>query len=458
MKQFRLPILFGLLTAGLLSGCSLLPGGDSPSGPTPTLLPTFSPPPAATPTAPAPPTLTSSADTPTPGQEPAPTASPSPVEPSPTPQPVKPSPSPAPAGPQAFPDPDQYRWVEVVRGLDRPIGLEAAGDGTGRLFILEQPGVVRILQEGQLLPQPFMDIRSWVGSSANEQGLLGLAFHPRYVENGYFFLHYTDRSGDTVIARYRVSADPNRGDPATEQRLLQVDQPYANHNGGKIAFGPDGYLYIGLGDGGSGGDPQGHGQNRSTLLGALLRIDVDAGEPYAVPDNPFSNEEGRAEIWAYGLRNPWRFSFDRLTGDLYIADVGQNSFEEVNFQPADSPGGENYGWNIMEGFSCFQPQQCDQSGLVLPIYDYPTRAAGNCSVTGGYVYRGSLEAWQGIYLFGDYCSGRVWGLFMDADGEWQDALLFETGQNISTFAEAEDGELYLVGHRGLIFRLEAAAR
>jgi glucose/arabinose dehydrogenase len=350
-----------------------------------------------------------------------------------------------------FPDPGSFTWKQVASGFDKPVGLEHAGDGSGRLFVLEQEGVVRILKNGRREGKPFLDIRDRVGSSGNEQGLLGLAFHPRYPENGYFFIHYTDRSGDTVVARYRVSADPDKGDPATEEKILQVAQPFANHNGGKIAFGPDGYLYIGLGDGGSGGDPQGHGQNLDSLLGKLLRLDIDGG---TVPENPFAGT-GRPEVWVYGLRNPWRFSFDRHTGALFIADVGQNSFEEINFIPSGSPGGQNFGWNVMEGLTCFRAEQCNNNGMDLPVFVYPTRADGNCSVTGGYVYRGEqVSEWQGVYLFGDYCSGRVWGLFWDPIGEWKSAQLFDTDQNITSFGEDESGELYLVGHRGKIFRLE----
>jgi glucose/arabinose dehydrogenase len=374
-----------------------------------------------------------------------------------------PSATPTPDRVSSFPDPQAYAWVKVTGGLTRPLGLEHSGDGSGRLFVLEQDGTIRLVKDGEILQNPFLDIRDRVGSSANEQGLLGLAFHPGYPMNGFFFVNYTDRNGDTVIARYRVSSDPDRADPTTERRLLEIAQPYSNHNGGVTTFGPDGYLYLGLGDGGSGGDPQGNGQSLETLLGKVLRLDVDAGlasdeEPFYVipPDNPFAGGGGRAEIWAYGLRNPWRFSFDQLTGDLYIADVGQNSYEEVNFQPADSTGGENYGWNIMEGFTCYQNANCDQSQLVLPIHVYPTRVDGNCSVTGGYVYRGSLQEWLGVYLYGDYCTGRVWGLLPGSSGEWENRLLFETGTSLTSFGLDEDGELYLVSRNGDVYRLEPA--
>jgi glucose/arabinose dehydrogenase len=438
-----------LFMAGLLSGCGLLSDLRN-SEPAFTPLPTFSPSERATVT----PAILSP-----PAAEPAPTdAEPESIDlPEPSPTQVEPTaiPSPLPPEPSALPDPGSFEWSLIVDGLTAPIGLENAMDGSGRLFAIEQPGVIRIIQDGSLLPSPFLDIRDRVGSSGSEQGLLGLAFHPAYVENGYFFVNYTDRNGDTVIARYRASADPSIADPASEIRLLQIPQPFANHNGGDMVFGPDSYLYISLGDGGSGGDPRNNGQSPDTLLGALLRIEVGEAESYSIPqDNPFANGGGRPEIWAYGLRNPWRISFDRQTGDLYIADVGQNSWEEVNFQPSNSPGGENYGWNIMEGLHCYQSTSCDQSGLTLPVVEYALHVEGDCAVTGGYVYRGtSLPDWQGIYIYGDYCSGRVWGLFQNQTGEWENGLLFETGARITTFGQDESGEIYLVNHRGSVYKL-----
>ncbi len=265
-----------------------------------------------------------------------------------------------------------------------------------------------------MLPTPFLDISDRVESGSSERGLLSVAFHPDYAENGRFFVNYTNKDGDTVISRFQVTADPNVADAATETILLTIPQPFPNHNGGQLQFGPDGYLYVGMGDGGAAADPQGNGQNEGTLLGAMLRLDVDgvsAEANYAVPaDNPFINSEGRNEIWATGVRNPWRFSFDRLTGDLFIADVGQNIWEEVNFQPANSSGGENYGWDIMEGMHCFSDDACDSSGTVLPIYDYQ-HENGRCSITGGYVYRGQqFPALTGNYFFGDYCTGEIWAL------------------------------------------------
>jgi len=329
------------------------------------------------------------------------------------------------------------------------VGLAQAGDSSGRLFVLGQAGLVHIVQAGQLLPGTFLDIRDRVGSKANERGLLGLAFHSRYSENGYFYVNYTDLNGDTVVARFSVSGDPNRADPASEVRLLQIPQPYENHNGGSLVFGPDGYLYIGTGDGGSGGDPHGNGQSLDTLLGKILRIDVDHGDPYT---NPEGNLKG--EIWAYGLRNPWRFSFDRLTGDLYIGDVGQNAWEEVDFLPAGSPGGANFGWNYREGTHPFADSPPAGLELIEPVAEYD-RSAG-VSVSGGVVYRGAaLPGLYGVYLYGDYGTGRVWGLLRNPDGSWQNRLLFESGANITTFGEDEAGEVYLADRKGFIFKLVA---
>ena len=349
--------------------------------------------------------------------------------------------------PTSFPDPAKYEWQLITDGLSRPVGVTNAGDGSGRLFVLEQEGLIRIVQDYELLEEPFLDIRDRVGSSANEQGLLGMAFHPGYPENGTFYVNYTDGDGGTVIARFRVSADPSRADPASEVRLLQISQPYGNHNGGALAFGPDGYLYIGTGDGGSGGDPQGNGQSLDTLLGKILRLDVDNGVPYAVPAD---NLEG--EIWAYGLRNPWRFSFDRLTGDLYIGDVGQSTWEEIDFWPAGNPGGANFGWNFREGAHPFAGSPPVGLDLIDPVVEYDHNLG--ISVTGGVVYRGAaLPGYNGIYLYGDYGSGRVWGLFPDLDDGWKNQILFESGANITSFGEDEDGEVYLVDHKGFVFKL-----
>jgi glucose/arabinose dehydrogenase len=331
----------------------------------------------------------------------------------------------------------------VVTDLERPVDLQA--DGSGRLFVIEKPGRIRILQDGQLQSEPFLDITDRVGSQGNEQGLLGLAFHPQYSQNGRFFVNYTDINGDTVIARFQVSGAPNLADPNSEVKLLGIDQPYANHNGGVLLFGPDGYLYAGLGDGGSQGDPQGNAQNTSSLLGKILRIDVDSGESYTVPpDNPLGNE-----VWAYGLRNPWRMSFDSSTGDLYIGDVGQNVWEEINFLPAGFSGGANFGWDHREGAHEFEgggPQ-----GMLDPVAEY-SHQEGGCSVTGGYVYRGAMPEWNGIYLYGDYCTGLIWGLIGGENG-WQKQQLFDVDYTITSFGQDENGEIYLVSDSGGVYRL-----
>jgi glucose/arabinose dehydrogenase len=313
------------------------------------------------------------------------------------------------------------------------------------LFIIEKAGRIRILENGQLVDEPFLDITDRVGSSGSEQGLLGLAFHPKYAENGRFFVNYTDVRGDTVIASFQVSNDPNRADPNSEVGVLGADQPFANHNGGALVFGPDGYLYAGLGDGGSAGDPFGNAQNTKTILGKILRIDVDAAEPGATPpDNPFGNV-----VWAYGLRNPWRISFDKATGDLYIGDVGQNQWEEIDYLPAGSPGGTNFGWNLREGAHDYKGSA--STDLTEPVAEYSHREGG-CSVTGGYVYRGSMPEWNGIYLYGDYCTGLIWGLIRSNDG-WQKQQLFDVVFTITSFGQDEAGEIYLLSDSGGVYRL-----
>ena len=330
-----------------------------------------------------------------------------------------------------------------------------AGDGSGRLFIIQQAGQILILKDGSLLPTPFLDIQDRVGSNGTEQGLLGLVFDPQVTQNGYFYVNYTDLDGNTHISRFQISADPDRADPATEKRLLYVQQPYPNHNGGSMKFGPDGYLYLGLGDGGSGGDPHGNGQSLNTYLGKLLRIDPEHGDPYAIPpDNPFVNGGGLAEIWDFGLRNPWRFSFDRLTGDLYIGDVGQDQWEEIDWLPAGTSGGVNFGWSYMEGDHPYQGNPPPSANQIGPVAEY-SHSEGGCAVTGGEVYRGvNLPDWQGVYLYGDYCSGKVWGLLHRPDGSWQNQLLFTTSSAISSFGLDESGEVYLVDRKGTILRLE----
>ncbi|MBL8250737.1 MAG: PQQ-dependent sugar dehydrogenase [Candidatus Competibacter sp.] len=337
---------------------------------------------------------------------------------------------------------------EVASGLNQPLAIAHAGDGTGRLFITLQDGRVAIFDGTRILPRPFLDIRDRVGSGG-ERGLLSVAFHPDFSRNRLFFVNYTNLEGNTVVARFRAARrSPDLALSRSERAVLTVAQPYANHNGGQLQFGPDGLLYIGMGDGGSGGDPENRAQDGGSLLGKLLRIDVNRS-PYAVPaDNPFLNRaDVRPEIWAVGLRNPWRFSFDRATGDLYIADVGQDGWEEINFQPAGGPGGLNYGWRRMEGTHCFNPPSgCDDGRLTPPVLEYD-HGAGE-SVTGGYVYRGSqVPELAGHYVYGDFISGRVWAARREAGG-WVNREILASSVLISSFGEDEAGELYLTDYAG----------
>jgi glucose/arabinose dehydrogenase len=357
------------------------------------------------------------------------------------------------------------RLERAYTGLNGPLGLVNAGDGSGRLFVVEKRGTIRVIRNGQVVTNSFfLDVRDRVRSDGSEQGLLGLAFHPRYRENGLFFVNYTNRSGDTEIVRFRATPGSDTADAGSGQLILGYDQPAANHNGGHVLFGPDGFLYIGSGDGGGAGDQFNNGQNPGTLLGKMLRIDVDrseGGRPYAIPPgNPFVGQAGwRPEVWAYGLRNPWRYQFDRATGDLYIADVGQNMYEEVNFQPAGQ-GGQNYGWPRMESAHCFRPAtNCDQSGLTRPIGEV-SHAAGNCSITGGFVYRGTAQPLlRGAYVFGDYCSGIIWTLHRDAAGNWVQTQMVDTNAAISSFGEDEGGELFLTAlNDGNVYRVVAGPR
>lgn len=343
------------------------------------------------------------------------------------------------------------RLVPVADGFEAPLYATHAGDGTGRIFVVEQGGLIRIVENGEIASEPFLDISSRV-RAGGEQGLLGLTFDPDYPDNNRFYVDYTDTSGNTVVARYEVTDRPGVADPSSEQVLLRIEQPYANHNGGHLAFGPDGYLYVATGDGGSGGDPHGNGQSRDTLLGKLLRIDVSGSGGYEIPsDNPFAGGGRRAEIWAYGLRNPWRFSFDRNTDDLWIGDVGQSAREEINLEPAGSDGGVNYGWNIMEGAECYDAASCDRDGLEEPVADYPH--SEGISVTGGYVYRGErIRELTGGYLFGDFGSGTIW-IIDSARPRAGAAVALETDLSISSFGEDEDGELFVVDHGGTLLRV-----
>jgi glucose/arabinose dehydrogenase len=343
----------------------------------------------------------------------------------------------------------------VQGGFSSPVFVTHAGDN--RLFVVERSGRIKLISGGQVLPTPFLDMSSLVTTATVEQGLLGLAFDPAYATNGRFYIMWTANGGsgtntslrDNMVSRFvRTSSDPNRADFGSRSDLLKIADAYNNHNGGMLAFW-GGLLYVATGDGGSSGDPDNNAQNTGVLLGKLLRIDPNNGSPYAIPPgNPFTNQPGaRPEIWAYGLRNPWRFSFDRANGNLYIADVGQNTWEEVNLQRSSDGGGQNYGWDRMEGNHCFGTSTCNQTGLVLPIAEYPHGTDG-CAVTGGYVYRGaSAPSLSGKYIFGDYCSGRIWSLTDDA-GTWTRSLLLTTTYGISSFAEDKNGELYVVDHDG----------
>lgn len=353
-----------------------------------------------------------------------------------------PSPSATPAERPRF-DPERVALATrvVAQGLEAPVGLAHAGDGSDRLYVVEQPGRIRSFAPGGA-PQLFLDIADRI-SSGGERGLLGLAFHPRFERNDRFFVNYTDVNGDTVISEFTANA--RGGDPLSERVLLTVDQPYPNHNGGDLAFGRDGFLYVALGDGGSAGDPHNNGQRLDTLLGKMLRIDVDArgAGTYGIPpDNPFvDSPDARPEIWAYGLRNPWQFSFDRDTDDLWIADVGQGAYEEINREPAGSRGGLNYGWNQVEGVSCYA-EGCDPGASVRPVAVYSHDQG--CAVTGGYVYRGSrFPQLVGAYVAGDYCSGNIWVLPPTTKLVQDPRPALETDLGITSFGEDESGELYL---------------
>jgi glucose/arabinose dehydrogenase len=357
----------------------------------------------------------------------------------------------------AIADDPLIELVPVTTSISSPVAVTHAGDGSGRLFITEQQGRIVIFDGVTLLPDAFLDITA-LTSCCGERGLLSVAFHPDYASNGYFYVNYTDNGGDTVVARYTVSGDPDVADAGSALPILSIDQPQANHNGGQLQFGPDGYLYIAMGDGGGGGDPSNFAQNPATLLGKLLRIDVDGAPPYEIPaDNPFvSDPVTLDEIWATGLRNPWRFSFDRLNGDLYLGDVGQSALEEVDFQPAASPGGENYGWRLMEGASCFIPSSgCNDGSLTLPVVEY-AHTDDNCSISGGYVYRGSQYAdLYGRYFFADYCTGRIWSAPTGGPAPWPFVEMLDSQYNVTSFGEDEDGELYVVHHGGTVYRIES---
>ncbi|MFV1988128.1 MAG: sorbosone dehydrogenase family protein [Gemmatimonadota bacterium] len=363
--------------------------------------------------------------------------------------PVGPRPPPPPPPPPGGP---ALAIQTVASGLDRPLYVTTPA-GDPRLFIVEQSGRIKILgAAGTVLGTPFLDLSASV-SNGGEQGLLGLAFHPSYVTNGLFFVSYTDGAGDSVVERYSVSGDPDIADVGSAVVILAVDQPFSNHNGGQILFGLDEMLYVFLGDGGGGGDPLNSGQDRGTLLGSILRIDINGASPYEIPsDNPFVGMAGmRGEIWAYGVRNPWRSSFDAVSGSLFIADVGQDEVEEVNAVPA-ARAGVNYGWNTMEGGRCFGAASCDQTGLTLPVTEY-TSGEG-CSITGGVVYRGSIATLAGHYLYSDFCSGflrsfRLEGGVATDETTWN----IQNLGSVSSFGVDSSGEVYVVDLGGRVSRL-----
>jgi len=342
---------------------------------------------------------------------------------------------------------------QVASGLDQPVHLTTPVSDP-RLFIVEQPGRIRVVENGTLLGAPFLDIASKV-RSGGEQGFLSVAFHPQYRSNGFLFVNYTNRNGDTQIERYTVSADRNVADPRSAKLILSIDQRYSNHQGGLNLFGPDGMLYIGMGDGGSQGDPHGNGQNRNALLGKLLRINVDRGDPYIIPSaNPYANGGGRGEIWAIGLRNPWRFAFDRHSGLLYIADVGGDKFEEVDVVPM-SQAGVNYGWSDMEGPSCRRSIGCIEEGLQKPVLSYATHENSTCAVIGGFVYRGQkIPEIQGQYFYSDYCNSWLRS-FAFADGKVTDRHEWPVGKlgSITSFGEDSQGELYITTSSGRVYRI-----
>ncbi len=346
----------------------------------------------------------------------------------------------------------QFALHQIASGLAMPVAITSAGDA--RLFITLQTGQVMIADGDGVRPLPFLDIRDRI-SCCGERGLLSIAFHPHYRDNGLLYADYTDVNGDVRIARYQVSSDPDRADPNSEQILLTISHRiFGNHNGGQLQFGPDGYLYAGTGDGGGAGDSLGNGQNLQSLLGKILRIDVDTSSPIP-PSNPFANRsDARKEIWAYGLRNPWRFSFDRATGDLWIADVGQEAWEEIDLQPVTSAGGENYGWNRMEGKYCYPPgASCTPALYTLPILEYD-HSGSRCSLTGGYRYRGArFPRLQGLYIYGDYCTGTISAAMLQGS-TWSTRPLIAATFPISTFGEDAGGEIYVADYKnGVIYQI-----
>lgn len=347
---------------------------------------------------------------------------------------------------------DQYALQEVAKDLDRPVFVTHAGDGSGRLFVVEQPGRIRVIRDGQLLAEPYLDLTDRVTDSENEQGLLGLAFSPTFTQDGRLYVYYTAQDeGKDTVARFTADPQADTADRDSGTVLLAVDDPYGNHNGGMLAFGPDGYLYAGFGDGGSAGDPEDRAQDLDSLLGKILRLDV-SGDAYTIPsDNPFANGGGRPEIWIYGVRNPWRYSFDRLTGDLYIGDVGQNQYEEIDYLPNGESRGRNLGWRVFEGLHEYDTTRHAGADPVPPILEY-THSEG-CSVTGGYVYRGSaLPALNGVYFYADFCSTTIWAAWTDGSA-WTSQTFGTAHFPVGSFGEDQAGELYLVDLDGVLYKL-----
>ena len=460
-----------LLKIALVAIAVSLVGACGTAAPTATSIPPATSVPTSTPAPTATPTVTSPSPTATPSPRPTATLVPPTAIPptatlprtTPTRAPTV-TPATAPVSAPFNPALTGIRLEKIGESFRLPVDIKHAGDNSGRLFVVEKRGTIRILRDGSPSSTPFLDITPLVRSTESERGLLGLAFHPQYRSNRQFFVYYTDNTGDLVIARYMASSDPDRANPDSGIEILRVrHRDASNHNGGHLAFGPDGYLYIGTGDGGGAGDRFGNSQKPDSLLAKMLRIDVNGGAPYSAPkDNPFvSRSDFRPEVWAWGLRNPWRFSFDRATGDLYIADVGQNVWEEINFQPANSKGGENYGWSRLEGNHCFPiGASCDPSAFVAPVAEY-SHDRGGCSVTGGHVYRGKAQpALTGAYFFGDYCSGKIWSLHRNGGAAWvMTELLSVRGLAISTFGEDEQGEIYTVNYdTGDLYRIVAAPK
>jgi glucose/arabinose dehydrogenase len=347
--------------------------------------------------------------------------------------------------------------LERVGEFRSPVYLTSP-PGDTRLFIVEQQGRIQVVKNGSRLSRPFLDISEYV-KAGGEQGLLSMAFHPDYRSNGEFFVNYTDKTGDTRVDRFKVSSDADVADESSRKLVIQIDQPYANHNGGHVLFGPDNMLYIGMGDGGAGGDPHRNGQNRNALLGKMLRINVSRVEPYSIPEgNPFRAQgSGRPEIWSTGMRNPWRFAFDRATNLLYIADVGQNEIEEINVEPANAAG-LNYGWNIMEGDRCYRGDSCDRAGLTMPKVTY-NHSGGACSVTGGFVYRGRrIPSLAGHYFYSDYCAGFLKSFRMQNGRvvDRRDWIPSSSIGHVVSFGEDAAGELYIISESGTVFRIAGA--